>query len=201
MAVGGDHSPIALHNSPIDPAVRIPSEVPRRYAIELRSADVRAYRVDERVPRPLRLEEAFGCNIGLLLGKRIEALMKFPLCLEKGELLRERKSDRSRRSHPRRRRFVDRAALRLSRAAPRIAVGGVQPTAAEIDGTCRVLGGRPRPSAKPRPRLKQETLDPRVGDPPRRGNTSRAAADDYHLSIAAVGHALSAALGMEEGIC
>jgi hypothetical protein len=36
----------------------------------------------------------------------------------------------------------------------------------------------------------------RVHDPPRRGNTGRAAADDYHLSIAAAGHTRSAALGM-----
>jgi hypothetical protein len=126
---------------------------------------------------------------------------KFLLRLKKSELLRERETDWSRWSHPRRRCFVDRAALRLSRASPRIAVGGVQPTAPEIDGKCRVLGGRPGPSAKPRPRLEQETIELRVHDPPRRGNTGRAAADDYHFSIAGAGHALSAALGMKEGVC
>lgn len=127
--------------------------------------------------------------------------MKFLLRLEKSELLRKRESNWSRRSHPRRWCFVDRAALRLSRISPRIAVGGVQPTAPEIDGKCRVLGGRPGPSAKPRPRLEQETTELRVHDPPRRGNTGRAAADDYHFSIAGAGHALSAALGMKEGVC
>jgi hypothetical protein len=124
--------------------------------------------------------------------------MKFSLRREKGELLRKRESDRSRRAHPRRRCFVDRAALRLSEAAPRIAVGGVQPTAAEIDGECRLLRRGPCPSAKPRPGLKEETLDLRVRDPPRRGNPSRTAADDNDLCIAAARHVVSVALGMKE---
>ncbi len=144
-----DHRSIALHNAPIDTAIVVPKEIPGRNAIELRPADVGADGIDQRVPAAERLEKSRGWNVGLLVGKRIEPLIKFPMGLEEGGLLRKRKSNWSRKAHPWRRSFVDRAALYLSKFSPWIAVGRMQPPAAEIDRASRTIVERPCPPAKP----------------------------------------------------
>src|SRR5262249_38724106 len=68
---------------------------------------------------------------------------------------------------------------------PRIAVGGVQPAAAEIDCRSRAIADRPRPPAEPWPRLDDETIDPRVREAAPGGDSCRAAADDHYLGVAA----------------
>jgi hypothetical protein len=68
----------------------------------------------------------------------------------------------------------------------------MQPAAAEIDWKFRVDGASP--SAKPRARLDEETIEPRVRNPPGRGNACRAATYDYNFCIAATGHAFSASI-------
>src|SRR5437762_12814226 len=126
-----DHRSIALHNAPIDTAIVVPKEIPGRNAIELRPADVGADGIDQRIPAAERLEKSRGWNVGLLVEKRIEPLIKFPMGLEEGGLLRERESNWSRKTHPRRGSFVDRAALYLSKFSPWIAVGRMQPRSEE----------------------------------------------------------------------
>src|SRR5262245_35631837 len=108
--------------------------------------------------------------------------------MEKGSLLRTRKSDRSRKSHPRRRRLVDRAALHFGGFSPWIAVGRMQPPATEIDRECRAMFDRPSAPAEPCPCFDHETIEACVRDPPGRGDACCAATDDYDLSIAGTGH-------------
>src|SRR5262245_30869513 len=187
--MGGDHRSVALHNPPVHAAIGIVFEVPSRDPIKLRSADVSVDGVDQGVPAAVRLEKRRGCDVRLALGKRVEPLIKFSLGLEKSVLLRKGKSDRSRTSHPWRRRLVDRAALHLGDFSPGIAVGRMQPAAAEIDWKFRVDG--PSPSAKPRPRLDEETIESRVCDAPGGGDACRATTNDYNFRIAAAGHAFS----------
>ncbi len=118
-----DHRSIALHNAPVHAAILVAKEIPGRNAIELRPADISAHRIDQCIPAAERLEKARGCNVGLLVGKRVEPLIKFPMRLQEGGLLRKRKSDWSRKAHPWRGSFVDRAALHLGKFSPWIAVG------------------------------------------------------------------------------
>ena len=181
----GDHRPVALDHAPVHAAVVVALEIPRREPVELGAADIAADRGDELVPATVRREKGRGRDVGRVLGERIEPLVEVPQRVEEGSLLRQRKPDRRRRPLPRRRRFVDRATLRHGDRVPGIAVGRMQPAAAEIE----CCAGRPSPSAEPRPRLDDQAVDARVGEPPARRDSGRAAADDHHLGIAA-GHAL-----------
>src|SRR5262245_31314213 len=181
--------PVALDHPPVDATVVVATDIPRRDPIELRPVRVRADRIDPGIPLAARLEKRRGRNVRLLLGAGMKLLVEFLQRLQKAGLLRERKADRSRTPRPRRRRLVDQAALCLGNVSPGIAIGRMQPTAAEIDWKCRISAHRPRASAEPRPGLHDETIDMRVHEPPACGDTSRAAAHNYDLGIA-VGHAL-----------
>src|SRR5262249_9284977 len=143
-----DHRSVTLYNPPINATIFIAKEIPGRNAIELRPTDIGADGIDQCVPAPERLEKTRGCYVGLLVGKRGKPLIKFLMSLEKGGLLRQRKSNWSRRTHPWRRRFVDRAVLYLSKFPPWVAVRRMEPTAAEIDRTGRMRVECPRPPAK-----------------------------------------------------
>ena len=90
-----------------------------------------------------------------------------------------------RRSHPGRRRPIDRAALRLGDPVPGVAIGGMQPAAAEINRTQRVVADRQRPTAEARTSFDQQAINPGVPEPPARSDAGRAAADDHHLGITA----------------
>jgi hypothetical protein len=48
----------------------------------------------------------------------------------------------------------------------------------------RTVPGRPGPSAEPRPRLHDQAVDARLGEPPARRDSGRAPADDRHFPIA-----------------
>src|SRR5262245_15842158 len=181
--------PVALDHPPVDATVVVATDIPRRDPIELRPVRVRADRIDPGIPLAARLEKRRGRNVRLLLGAGMKLLVEFLQRLQKAGLLRERKADRSRTPRPRRRRLVDQAALCLGNVSPGIAIGRMQPTAAEIDWKCRISAHRPRASAEPRACLHDETIDMRVHEPPACCDTSRAAAHNYDLGIA-IGHAL-----------
>src|SRR5262249_59579937 len=125
-------------------------------------------------PRAERLEKRRRRNVRLFLAARMELLAEFLQRLQKAGLLRKRKADWSRVLRPRRRRLVDRGALRLGNFSPGIAVGRVQPAAPEVDWKFRVSAHRPCPSAEPRPCLHDEAIKMRIHEPPARGDTSGA---------------------------
>src|SRR5262245_45016304 len=181
--------PVALDHPPVDATVVVATDIPRRDPIELRPVRVRADRIDPGIPLAARLEKRRGRNVRLLLGAGMKLLVEFLQRLQKAGLLRERKADRSRTPRPRRRRLVDQTALCLGNVSPGIAIGRMQPAAAEIDWKCRISAHRPRASAEPRPCLHDETIDMRVREPPACGDTSRAGTHNYDLGIA-IGHAL-----------
>ena len=79
---------------------------------------------------------------------------------------------------PRRRGFVDCAALRDGDRVPGIAVGRVQPAAAEIERAGCTSAGGPGTAAEPRPRFHNQAVDARVDEPPACRDSGRAAADD-----------------------
>jgi hypothetical protein len=60
----------------------------------------------------------------------------------------------------------------------------MQPATAEIERCCRTDAGRPGPPAEPQPRLHNQAVDARVGEPPPRCDSSRPAANDRHFGIA-----------------
>src|SRR5207253_1274344 len=108
-----------------------------------------------------------------------EPLMEIFQRLQEVGLLRGRKSDRSRTPPPRRRRPVKRTALRLGDLPPGIAIGGMQPAAAEVDRKRRAFAVRPGPPAQSRPRLDQKTVDISVREPPAGRDPGRPAADNH----------------------
>jgi hypothetical protein len=65
----------------------------------------------------------------------------------------------------------------------------MQPAAAEINRTQRIVANRPGASAEPLARFDQQTIDTGVLQSPARGHTSRATPDNHHLGIA-IRHAL-----------
>jgi hypothetical protein len=146
--VGGDRRAVALEHPPVDAAVVVTTEITGRDPLEVRPADIGADRVDQAVPAAERLEKGRGRNV-VAVGERIEPLLELLQRVEKGALLRQRETDGCRASPPRRRRLVDRAALCLGDTRPGIAVGRVQPAAAEVDCRSRAVGDRPRPPAEP----------------------------------------------------
>src|SRR5262249_10052505 len=181
--------PLALSRRQVDATAVVATDIPRRDPIELRPVRVRADRIDPGIPLAARLEKRRGRNVRLLVGEGRKLVVEFLERLQKAGLLRERKADRSRTPRPRRRRLVDQAALCLGNVSPGIAIGRMQPAAAEIDWKCRISAHRPRASAEPRPCLHDETIKMRIHEPPACGDTSRAAAHNYDLGIV-VGHAL-----------
>src|SRR5260370_29335873 len=74
-----DHRSIALHNAPVHAAILVAKEIPGRNAIELRPADISAHRIDQCIPAAERLEQARGCNVGLLVGNRVAPVMRLSM--------------------------------------------------------------------------------------------------------------------------
>src|SRR5262249_41248134 len=129
-------------------AVFVAKEISGRNAIELRSTDIGADGIDQSVPAAERLEKTRGCHVGLLIGKRVKPLIKFLMSLEEGCLLRQRKSNWSRRTHQGRRRLVDRAFWYPTNPSPWVGAGERDPPAAETDRTGRMRFERPPPPAE-----------------------------------------------------
>ena len=183
--MGGDHGAVALDHAPVHAAVVISAEITHRHLFELGPADIGAGRPDQVVPAAIRIKQCRRCRVLLSLRRRVHACEEFLARVEIGSLLRKRQADRRRRSHPGRRRPVDRAALRLGNPVPGVAIGGMQPAAAEINRTQRVVADRPRPPAEPRARFEQQAINLGVPEPPARSNAGSAAADNHHLGITA----------------
>ena len=99
-------------------------------------------------------------------------------------------------SAPRLRGYVDCAALRDGDRVPGIAVGRVQPAAAEIERAGCTGAGGPGTAAEPRPRFHNQAVDARVEEPPACRNSGRATADDHRFGIIA-GHTLSATVNSQ----
>src|SRR5580693_8591246 len=93
-------------------------------------------------------------------------------------LLGWRKSDVQGTARPGRPRRVDLGALFLRDLHPRIAVGRMQPAAAEIERESRGIGHRPGAAAEPRAGFDDETIDRSLVQAARRGDAGRTAADD-----------------------
>ena len=186
-AVTRDHRPIAADHTIVHAGVIVAPEIARRHPIELRPVDVGADRIDQIIPAAARLEKCRGWAIRCSLGQRAEPLVEFLERPQKVALLLDRKADRKRKPPPGRRRRVDRAACSLGDLPPGIAVGRVQPAAAEIERKLRSVADRPRPPAEPQPCLDDETLDAGVNEPPAGRDTGGAAADNHNLGLAA-GH-------------
>src|SRR5262249_42419380 len=102
---------------------------------------------------------------------------------------------RHRAAPPGRPRAVERTVLRRRDFPPGIAVGGMQPAAAEVDRKCRAFAGRPGPPAQARPRLDHETVDTGIHEPPAGGDPGCTAADNHHFGIA--GHETPATIRWE----
>ena len=184
LAVRSDHCAIAIDHTPVHSAVVVALEIACRDPLEIGPAHIAADRADKPVPAPVRCEKRRGRDVGRVFRKRVEPLIKVRQRVEKRGLLRQRKPSRRRRPSPRRRGFVDRAALRDGDRVPGIAVGRMQPATAEIERCCRTDAGRPGPPAEPQPRLHNQAVDARVGEPPPRRDSSRPAANDRHFGIA-----------------
>ena len=98
-----------------------------------------------------------------------------------------RKADRQRTARPGRHALVDGLALRLGDPDPRIAVGRMQPAAAEIERVARAVVDAVGAAAEPRPRLDNQAVDRGHAEPPPRRDAGRAAANDRNLGVA-IGH-------------
>src|SRR6476646_9914179 len=182
--MGGDHRAVTLDNAPIHPAVVVAAEIKRRHPFEFSPADIGAGGADEVIPASVRIEQCGGRDVPRLLRRQAYAPKKFLARILKRGLLGQGKSDRGRRPHPGRRRAVDRTALRLGNLTPGIAIGRMQPAAAEIDRTSRIVANRPGASAEALARFDQQTTDTGVLQSPARGHTGRATPDNHHLGIA-----------------
>src|SRR5206468_9292627 len=105
----------------------------------------------EIVPAAARFKEARGRNVGHRIGGGIEPRTKLYERAQEACLLGKRKADRHREPQPGRRRLVDRQSLRPGDLRPWIAIGRVQPAAAEVDWEFRAGADSPGPPAEPRP--------------------------------------------------
>ena len=183
-AVGGYRRTVAFNDAPVYAAVVVSVKIFNRLTVQLDAADVGTDGIDQVVPAAIRLEQRRSRRVGLILAATLESGKKCSQCFAEILLFGTRKSDLKRRPHPGRRRFVDRAALRLRKLAPRVAVGGMQPPAAEVDGEARTIDDSPRPAAEPRPRFDHKALNSGLAKPSAGGNAGRAAADDRDLDSA-----------------
>jgi hypothetical protein len=91
-----------------------------------------------------------------------------------------------RRASRRRSRRSIRRSRPLSNAGPGVAVGGMQPSAAEIEMQARHIAC-PGPTANPRGGLKHHSREPACRQPARRGNARSAGSDYDYVSVGAHG--------------
>ena len=175
---------VALIHPPIYIGVGIVAEVERRNFLHFGAADIGANRIDHAVPAAAGIERGRCRHVRTAVSDRLEPFEKFILRRVEGRLFFRRKADGERGLLPGRQRLIDEPALRLDDRGPWIAVGGMQPAAAEIKRIAGIVMDRPGPAAEPRPRLDHQTVDCGLRQPPSRGNTRRAAADDGNIGIA-----------------
>ena len=145
-AVRGDDASVAFDDAPVHAAVVVAGEIARRNANEFRAAVPGADRVDQVVPAVVRFEKRRRGAVRLALGERVDAPPKALDLPGEGRPVEQRDAEGRRWARPRRRRLVDRPALRLGDRGPRIAIGRVQPAATEVERQAR----RRRPSRRAR---------------------------------------------------
>jgi hypothetical protein len=96
-----------------------------------------------------------------------------------------RKTSFPRSVHPWRRCSVDGRALGFRNGDPRIVVGGMQPTTADIESVTAAVVNCPCTSAEPGTRLNQKTSNRRIVEPARGGDAGCTAPDHHNFNIAA----------------
>ncbi len=185
-AIGGDCRPVAFDDAPVDLVAGVIFEVVDREPVKLGAADIGADGVEQIIPAPLRLKIG-GCRPVRTLRRPLQPLEEFLLRAREVFLLSRRKADRQRTALPRRHALVDGATLRFGNLDPGVAVGGVQPAAAEIDGVAVAIVDAIGASAEPRPRFDDKAIGGGLRQAPPGGNAGRAAADDGDLGVV-IGH-------------
>src|SRR5665213_108222 len=184
-AVTADQRAIAFEDAIIDPGIVVTVQILHRQAIQIDAADISADGIDKPVPAACRIEQSRSRDVVLALRRKFRTRKESRDRILELVLLGAWKSHFERRPLPRRRGFVDRHALLLRDAPPRITIGRVQPAAAEIERKTRTVDHRPRPAAKTRTRFDEETIDRCLTEPPGGSNAGRATADNHDLDIAA----------------
>ena len=154
VAGGRDGRAIALEHAPVHAGVLVVDEIARRHAAEFGAADIGADRDDQIVPAAARLERLARRRVAALGEHRFETVIEPVHRVAEFLLLVEREAHRQRRLGPGRPRLVDGAALLFGDRHPRIAVGRMQPAAAEVERETRCIGNRPGPPAQPRRALR-----------------------------------------------
>ena len=182
--MGDDGRAVTFGDAPVDAIVGVAAEVARRNARQPGATVIAADRVEQRVPSSVRLEQVRQSAVGLAFRQRVRAFVQRPQrCAHFVRFVR-RQARLRRRARPRRRRTVDRTALRRGDRRPRIALGRMQPAATEINGKAARFD-RPGAAAEPVARLEDQRLDAGVAEPPRCADPRRPAADHRNLDVAA----------------
>ena len=183
-AVLADQRAVAVEDAIIDAGIVVAVEILHREAIEIDTADIGADGVDKPVPAVSRFEQCRSRDIFFLLRRAFHTHKERRDCSLKRVLLDTRKSYFESRPLPGRYGLVDCQAKFLGNGDPRIAIGRVQPAAAQIERKAGLIDHGPGPAAEPRSRFDQETIDRGRAKPPGRGNAGGAAADHHDLDIA-----------------
>ena len=184
-AGSGDDRTEPFDHAPVHAAIRVAVEVFGRNAIPLGAADIGTDGIDQSVPAAPGFERSRARNVDLVRRDLLEARIECVHRLLEFALLGARETDRQRPARPWRRSFVDGGPLFLRNGDQWIAIGGMQPAAAEVQSRPRRVAHGPCPAAEPRARFNNETIDGGVAELPRGGNSGRAATDNYDLDIAA----------------
>jgi hypothetical protein len=122
---------------------------------------------------------------GFMNGAGLEQILGAP----RGRLVRLREADLLILPAPRRSATVDDKPRPLGYAGPRVAVGGMEPSASQIELHTRDIAC-PSSPPDPRCRLKHHRREMTRSEPPRRGD-ARGAGPDYH-DVRVSGHLLHA---------
>src|SRR5262245_31994551 len=187
-----DRCAVTFDDAPVDAGIVEVVKVPRRNGFELGAADVCADCIDQRIPAAAWLKHRRHRHIRLFLCPFAHPRVKLLLRFKKFSLSTLGESVCKRSSSPRWRILVDCAVLFLRDCNPRVAVRGMQPPTAEIEGRVRRSGHSPCAAAKPGAGLDYQTPDVRPRKATSGGKAGRAAAHDCHLDIIIICHFRSA---------
>src|SRR5262245_947285 len=179
----GNRCSVTFNDAPVDAGIVEVVKVPRRNGFELGAADVCADCVDQRIPAAAWLKHRRHRHVRLFLCPLAHPRVKLLLRFKKFPLSTLGESVCKRSSSPRWRILIDRAVLFLRDCNPRVAVRGMQPPAAEIEGRARRSRHRPCAAAKSGAGLDYQTSDVHPRKAVSGGKAGRATAHDCHLDI------------------
>ncbi len=173
----------AFDHAPVDAVVLVAGEVDDRHLVRLGAGHVGRDGAHQVVPAATRLEQRGGGAVGLAFAGLIEPLVEGLLGGNERTLLIVRETVVEGEPHPRRRRTIDGAPLTLGDLGPWVALGGMQPAAAEIERKASVLGRRQGAAAEARTCFEDDAGDSGVVQSARRPDAGRPTADDGNLCI------------------